>query len=1175
MNTKNKLLLKKSLAIFTIYLVLSLTFFTAKAFAALNYEISGDKKVLGFAKKVNDKILLTTQSDSNVKYNGNDLACIDADVSGIVRCNSGPIVSEQIPLVDGALNFKLTQSTGTPNTIDGVLYVDNTTPVKNIFTVDKVVDGLNFVYDFTDYLVDSGETSCKGSGIGSIILTADSKVVFTQNILTQNCTVSGSYFKNLSNTNNGVIYYKLEVTDRVGNKYSTGLLNISGDFAAPKIANTFKIVKDTIELKQFSALAKITADVYVSIEDSNLDVNNVYADLSNLNPLLKLVYTDVKATQCTTDTIGKEYICVFRNIEIMPASTDLTINVRASDHNLNSISKTTLPNKISLVINAGTVSYIGPLKTHCTKDLTTCYLKSGRQLLNVELDATSSYNRSLINIGVNSETRFAICNLNTTWKCVGVYDVPATVTSLNLFLAESYDDYGNSLDTDMDRMVLIDDVKPKNITVLNVTNSKNNIGCSAAGDELEFNVRISEATAEPEIHVDTSKFTSNSKKIQIGECLPNGDNIFDCSIIVKDFITDVTSVNESIIIEDLAGNKLSLPYQFNICKATTATTPNVIFGISQQSTPKIDRKTASLIPIKTYIPISLIVKPGSTIMYASIDRCTGLDINNMEAITSNSYFIPNSGSSLTLVTSIGGKGKLLPEDSLTFNCTISARIKQGSTIFILPEKEVITLTINTFNQPLGTLDAATLQEIKTQKETLRNIDKDIKKRQDVDNILKRICDISSIIVKVDGVLQVVKSVIYVVAVAIEWTGAGEPLWKAVEPPISSFDKFVQTFVWPTGTDPASVIGYVWKYTCFIYNCKFYTLSGLIELGSDAVNGAKAIKENNKIKQDKIAAVKPKEANPEDMPSQFKDTPATPTPVTDSNYNGGTDEDPNGFNSPGNDIVNEDNPELLPEVVIVAKDKSITPPALAPIPTPKLTGKDVKLPFLNVKTGIVRTVGSSVDYSYKGKVLDNNNLGQFQTDLAQSAFVNDQRQSILYQDIDRQDWIINPYRSKHYDGLCAPATLYNLQKERQIRCMYLSCLQTSQTTGLSSRVCKDTYKFNDCLYLESAQYKLNNNVWSQITKGIITQAVSAAMGFALQATFNSVCERYNHNLQQPTLVTGWYNVWCGLFSGVLKFQEIKKLLTTPGQVMSDLFNGNIPKDPASIQDYCNGGDLYAK
>jgi len=549
MNTKNKLLLKKSLAIFTIYLIISLTFFTAKAFAAINYEISGDKKVSHFARRTNDNILLNTTSESNVSFISNTntlipLSCVN-NSDGIIQCIRSFPSSD---ISNNVINpvFKLQQISDTQTIIKAQLHIDNTSPQINAFEVQRVTDGLNFVYDFTDYLANISEnidgTTCIGSGIGTISLiipqnTAYNKII---TIPTQNCTVSGNYFVNFSNSNTKMdvdkIDYILTLTDRVGN---VNVLkgNVSGDFKAPEITNTYKIMQGNTELTKFSQIGGLKANVQVTIEDSNLDKDNVYADLSNLNSALKTAYTRMKA-ECITDSQNKVYTCVFKDIELRPLSTDASIVVSAIDTSGN-IAIKTLPKNIELSTGAGQLLYIGPLKNHCTNDLTKCYVTSGKQIFTAELSSESNYNHSLIYIGINSETRFAACNLNNTWKCIGTYDIPKGTVDLNVFLAESYDDYGNPLNSPITNRLLIDDIKPKNLTKLEVINSNNNIDCAVYGDELTFNVKVQEETTEPKIYVDTSKFTTQD--IQNGVCNLGENGNWDCTLTIKDFISTATT----------------------------------------------------------------------------------------------------------------------------------------------------------------------------------------------------------------------------------------------------------------------------------------------------------------------------------------------------------------------------------------------------------------------------------------------------------------------------------------------------------------------------------------------------------------------------------------------------------------------------------------------------------
>jgi len=88
--------------------------------------------------------------------------------------------------------------------------------------------------------------------------------------------------------------------------------------------------------------------------------------------------------------------------------------------------------------------------------------------------------------------------------------------------------------------------------------------------------------------------------------------------------------------------------------------------------------------------------------------------------------------------------------------------------------------------------------------------------------------------------------------------------------------------------------------------------------------------------------------------------------------------------------------------------------------------------------------------------------------------------------DEGQWIWNPYKSIHYatSTLCMPAIVYNLKKEKQIKCMYRNCLMNHMTTGLSTTKCDMAFKERECLYVESAQFKKHgymddffDNLWN--------------------------------------------------------------------------------------------------
>ncbi len=110
--------------------------------------------------------------------------------------------------------------------------------------------------------------------------------------------------------------------------------------------------------------------------------------------------------------------------------------------------------------------------------------------------------------------------------------------------------------------------------------------------------------------------------------------------------------------------------------------------------------------------------------------------------------------------------------------------------------------------------------------------------------------------------------------------------------------------------------------------------------------------------------------------------------------------------------------------------------------------------------------------------------------------------------DTDTWLVDPYSSTYYDTLCLPAILYNMKKEKQLKCMKIKCLQGVQNAGINPEFCNEQYKFQDCLYLESAQVKEHGPFsWESFWEGFIVAAFGGLLGTATSYIFQSVCGDY--------------------------------------------------------------------
>jgi hypothetical protein len=1293
-------ILKKSFAIFSIYLILSLTFFTAKALAVLNYQISGDQNLQNYARRGTgdnvDVIKLHVEANSNVSFVTNSG---EIPVRGCIN-TSGKMICDQL-FEPGEINtnirnlsFTLRQVQGSPTQVNGYLYIDGNAPRGEV-NASKTNTGMNFTYNFA-------EPDCRESGIGYFEIDIEGRPsVLTRDITTRNCSVAGSVAVDLtSETYIETIRYYAKVMDRVGNEYSTAIKNLSGDFKAPVITRDFKIMRSNIELTDFSSVAEVTADILIEVEDSQRPT--VYGDLLsvNNNPALRVLYKKYPATcNLKSDNL---FECKFAGVRFKPSSTSLSINVTAEDIDKN-VANETISKTITLHNNAGGVLYVGPLKSQCTEDLTRCYMKSGAQLLFAEIDATSSFEHSPIGIGVDNKVTYAFCNFGEVWTCIGSFIVPQGTVGLNLFIAQSQDDYGNLLRSDMKRTVIIDNTPPVRTRELTVSNNNQNNNCSVSGDELTLNVRVSDESAGLKMYVNTSGFTSQD--IQNGVCVLTAGGEWDCTIVIKDFSSApaLPLTTRDIVIEDLAGNRMqNLKYAFNVCKTSSSGIPNYISNARQLSTPNIDRRTASLLPVKVFIPLTFDLKSGASIAYLNVERCMLRDMNNMDVIGSEKYFVPsspNNGKDSSIVLTVGHSDAMLPEGDLWINCTISARMQYGQTVYLREEKEIVLLKVSTFNQPLGTLDNATQDIINLQKEELRSLSDRIDKRVTNEKALEFICKVSNILIKIDSLLQTIKAGLYVVAVilyVIPLTSAwGEKLWEIINSVTSTVDRFVQKNVWPTGDRDVTgksmgkPWGYLWKYTCMYYSCQFYTLSGWVDVISDAINGIKALSsEKTGLNYKKSTCdTKPppcinvyKDGSQEEITE--KDGKKT-TVRTDKNGNkettvkdstGSTVTKTTGTGADKKETVMKYNPDGTPIDAVSSSDSErqatylfleSTPTAdvpdydengvahvadesitgiATPVPVPtKITEKTTYA--LNEKTGDLEghyvmqetdTFGhiyakdeytiaidkSSASFKISGITVPfgggtsttirrgDNLVSQILVDtygekttikpdstkktgfsrtveneqyftLRDQSYLTTGHNALLYNSIDNHDWIINPYRSRHYDGLCGRAITYNLKKERQIRCMYVSCLKDSMSSGMPSSICNDIYRVNNCLYLDSAQYVLSPNTGTVLTQGLVKQTIMFTFGYSTQKLYELACNKYIDKLpaedmkDRPLSKGSILSVLCGSVGALLKWQEIKALFKSPQEVFKNLLKGDAPEDPAQAYDYCLGGEVYAE
>jgi|GEM_PF-2891551 len=177
--------------------------------------------------------------------------------------------------------------------------------------------------------------------------------------------------------------------------------------------------------------------------------------------------------------------------------------------------------------------------------------------------------------------------------------------------------------------------------------------------------------------------------------------------------------------------------------------------------------------------------------------------------------------------------------------------------------------------------------------------------------------------------------------------------------------------------------------------------------------------------------------------------------------------------------------------------------------------------------------------------------------------------------DSGTWIYNPYKSKHYDGLCAPAILFNDRKERQLLCKRLGCVEAMANIGGPLDACEFDYNLGMCMYVESARYKIEGavdigDVFDSLAKVFLNNLV----GLAVTEAYLFIplgCAHYQipggATYDQVLELNGWRSAVCGGIGSLLSIREFISMFKNKYNPLES----GIKLDPVETSgvDFCDG------
>ncbi|MBD3361824.1 hypothetical protein GF358_03460 [Candidatus Woesearchaeota archaeon] len=149
----------------------------------------------------------------------------------------------------------------------------------------------------------------------------------------------------------------------------------------------------------------------------------------------------------------------------------------------------------------------------------------------------------------------------------------------------------------------------------------------------------------------------------------------------------------------------------------------------------------------------------------------------------------------------------------------------------------------------------------------------------------------------------------------------------------------------------------------------------------------------------------------------------------------------------------------------------------------------------------------------------------------------------------------PYKSMHMAQacLCPPAITYNLEKERQLKCIYRNCVEQNAEYGFPLSECEKTLKQQQCLYIDGAAWKIAGGnaaaqIFSEITNAVLKQlpVITTGITWQIMCDYNRGFlsdQAYPETFGKPDILADWAVPLCAVTAGLQMLEE------------TDFFEGN--------------------
>lgn len=555
-------------------------------------------------------------------------------------------------------------------------------------------EDISFTYTATDTACTGDGCGGKCSGISSIeFFTADNKFRQVVEENSPSCTLSGTFVVEASKFSNGNNRLLARATDRFQQAGGENFIDFTVDLTGPSIdSGSFTLLRDGDVITHFIPFTDYGVTVEVFVSEQDVDLNNVFADLSQLNPGASL--SNVPGT-CQAQAGGAS--CEWNIVLNLNQGGAKEIEIRAGDTSGNIA--TAVMSKNFVVDNAP--PQITDIFVPGVPENFKYLARPTTDIKALISDVGSGFSKNTIFLQTNGQKVAATsCDSSSClWKdlSLGVSSGSATVS----IHPDSSDLVGNKAGAFSQTFTLNTNLPGFEVIEVQGIGSLSGVveNFISIGDRIAVIANLTHDQGLAAAFADFSDFIEGATQTP-GSCTLTDDanKKFTCvwlsGPVEKAFNGEVT-----VFAADGARNFISESVPLKTFLALDEAQPDYFTSAVTCSPEALDREIGTLAEQRSYCTITLIPQDTANPISVELAGCTG----DQSSLLSRAELFHNQVGSLSPLLKLTLRKNEFKLDDLKTACTLLIHSQVGSAITKVPEEEVVNVQLFFYNNPLGEL----------------------------------------------------------------------------------------------------------------------------------------------------------------------------------------------------------------------------------------------------------------------------------------------------------------------------------------------------------------------------------------------------------------------------------------------------------------------------------------